>query len=215
MRQVNTFLLLLFISFHVFGQESVSRLSHTYTIKINNKSYVRILGRTNVSTFECSYGSELSTATFQVGVFKGSNGATCFEDAVIQLRTESFDCGLREMTKDFQELLEEEKHPYMTMEIQCMTSDLLDFSPDLQSKVKFTIAGISNFYNINFETKTEDDKILCIGKKEINIEDFNIIPPTKLFGLVKVHNTITVVFHIILTLEEDTSMSAISGLQGG
>lgn len=176
-------MLLLFISFHVFGQESVSRLSHTYTIKINNKSYVRILGRTNVSTFECSYGSELSTATFQVGVFKGSNGATCFEDAVIQLRTESFDCGLREMTKDFQELLEEEKHPYMTMEIQCMASDLLDFSPDLQSKVKFTIAGISNFYNINFETKTEDDKILCIGKRKLILKISILFPQQNFSGL--------------------------------
>lgn len=206
MSWVKAVFFLLLISFNLFGQGEMPIEPGAYTIKIDSKSFVRIRGRTNVSTFECSYDSELSYKTFKVGAKKIVDGSTCFDDAVIQLSTGSFDCGLREMTKDFQELLEKEEHPYMTMEVQCMANDLIGGDIIHESEVKFSIAGISNFYTIPFESRRDGDRILCIGRKEINIRDFNIEPPTKLFGLVKVHNIITVEFNIALTIGKDTSM---------
>lgn len=210
MNWFNITLILLCCSFNLLGQTGIAIVPGSYTLEIDNESFVRIKGRTNVSTFECAYNSELSSKLFQVGAKKGVDGATCFDDAVIQLSTGSFDCGLREMTKDFQQLLEEKEHPYMTMDVQCMASDLIGGNLIHESEVKLTIAGVSNFYKIPFKTRRDEATIYCSGSKKIAIEDFNIVPPTKLFGLIKVHDVIKIEFHIVIKF--DKSASAINTL---
>lgn len=182
----------------VFAQNTHA-LASSYTIEIDSRSFVRVMGRTNVNTFECSYCSDLAYKVFTIGVNDNPQGDICFDDAIIQLKTGCFDCGLKEMTKDFRSLLKEPEHPYITMDIMCLKSDLH------HSEVKFTIAGISNFYTIPFEVKQEGDKVHCIGKKAIDIQDFNIEPPTKLFGLVKVHEIIEVEFNLIVKIDANAT----------
>lgn len=191
-----------------FSQVNHFALANHYNIELGSKSFVRIMGRTNVNTFECSYCSDLAFKVISIGINDNSQNSICLDDAILQLRTSCFDCGLKEMTKDFRELLEEEEHPYMTMEIRCLMADLT------QSEVKFTIAGISNFYTIPFEIKEEGGMIRCIGKKAINIRDFGIEPPSKFLGLVKVHEIIEVEFNIFLKINASASVQIQSDVAG-
>ena len=104
----------------------------------------------------------------------------------------NFDCGNRKINKDFHELLKSKEHPEILLKLK-----KIDMSEEGNSIVTigFTIAGVNKDYK--FPVEITRDKQLCFdGKLKLNIKDFNLEAPSKIFGLIVLDEVIEINFNL-------------------
>ena len=71
----------------------------------------------------------------------------------------------------------------------------------ITTQLDFTISSITKSFEVLVAYKKEKNTINFNGLVTINIEDFNLQPPKKVLGLIKVKNNINVEFNLFSTLE--------------
>lgn len=173
------------------------------TVVIKNNSYVSILGKTNVNKFSCDYRGQLPKDTLQVAFIEKDNRIS-LNNAELKLQVEKFDCGNVVMNQDFQNLLKEETYPSLEIRVQQIIPEfgnkLEDGAEFGKAKVDFIIAGCKETYTLPIFVRDMDNGQFFIGTHNLNIKDFNITPPDKFLGLVKVNEEVTVNFAINLTI---------------
>jgi hypothetical protein len=174
------------------------------SVVVDSDSYVKIVGKTNVNTFTCDYKKEIPKDTIHVSINQEGN-KLYLTNAVLKVRVDGFDCGHPIMNKDFQQLLTEEKHPYITLHIKSIEpSDdfVVSNNPGLSeigyAQVVFEIAGVKNEYKIPLNSFDQVISQYFLGQKTINIKDFQLHPPKKFLGLVKVDEEISIDFRLNL-----------------
>lgn len=171
-------------------------------IKILPSSSLSILGTTNVNKFSCLYCDELFTYSRNVRFDKEEN-TFYFDQATLKLNSTTFDCGIRQMNKDFQELLNAEKYPHLTLKLQ--EAKLMPGArPDegrLMVACMLNLSGIERLISFPVSYSREDQVLNCTGEAVIYLPNFNIEPPTKMMGLVKVEEKISVHFDLAIATE--------------
>lgn len=162
-------------------------------IEILPNSELTITGDTNISKFRCEFNTKLLERTVPV-IFKENSGHIIFENAVLSLNNQGFDCGNKAINKDFHELMQTEKYPEISLE-------LLDIR--LQSKqlahanVDIKIAGRQKRYTFPVEISTTPVNSYR-GKLKLNINDFGLKPPKKMFGLIVIKEEIEIDFNLMV-----------------
>jgi hypothetical protein len=73
--------------------------------------------------------------------------------------------------------------------------------------MKITIAGITHFYRIDCTVVTCSGNYFLMGAQRIKLTDFDIEPPEKFFGLVKVSDEINVSYRFIVTFTTNNQIS--------
>ncbi|WP_037319021.1 YceI family protein [Salegentibacter sp. Hel_I_6] len=164
----------------------------TREIAILPNSNLSISGTTNINDFECDF----NTIYFKDQSFKvhySENGDILnFKNSILPLENANFDCGNRKINKDFHDLLKSEKHPEILLKLK-----KIDMSRDGNALVTltFNIAGIDKDYK--FPVEITRDKLLCFdGKLQLNIKDFNLEAPSKIFGLIVLDEEIEINFNL-------------------
>lgn len=103
------------------------------------------------------------------------------------------------MYNDFLSHLQAEQYPFIKINFPDLnyrnTPQL--YKPE-EYRVEISIAGVTREYLINCTLQDCRDNFLISGSKVIKLTDFNLPPPQKLNGLIKVKDEITVGFGIIL-----------------
>lgn len=174
-----------------------------YSYIIQEESWVSLSGSSNVNTFECFSNSRNSKGALAITV-NGDDNAISFSDALINLKVKSFDCNNPFLNKDLYKALGAEEAPYISIE-------LIDAKPTRQMEIGSTLAGTINTtiaVTINNKCRIMEVPIdwqragissfRFTGSKEISMSDFDITPPSPAFGLIKVHNQISINFSIIV-----------------
>lgn len=166
--------------------------------KVTGDSVLEVLGTTNVSKFTCENyeytGQEYLIQRIpegqEVGHWSGE----------VKITSRNFDCNNALMTKDFKKTFEVEKYPTITVKFLGLTKDSESATQkNLNGKVEITMVGISRIYNISCVfLSSKDDSALLSGERRIQLTDFNIEPPEKFFGAVKVSDSIEVNFSLVL-----------------
>lgn len=167
----------------------------SYSNYLDSNSYIRINGDTNVNDFSCIYKNELLEYLPNCCIY-GENGKIELIQGFIEFPVLNFDCGNSMMNRDFQKLLKEEKFNTIDITIENLNETNVNKN-DVKgnAKLNINIAGIIKKYELEFfYEKTNDTFIIIKGKKEINIKDFNLEPPTKFLGLVKVKEKVLIEF---------------------
>lgn len=167
--------------------------SETADIYIKQESQISITGNSNVNCFTCHYTKTIAEG-FQQIKYEVENNEYSLKNAEIDLESNAFDCGGRMINKDFNKLMESEKHPHVKINFK----EIEVVKNDFQVTAMIEIAGKTN--NYTFDISSEDQKNY-LGTLEINIEDFNMEGPRKLFGAIKVDPNITINFDLILEIE--------------
>lgn len=190
---------LFLLSFSGFSQSGLE----SRKVAILPGSSLSITGNTNINEFECDFNTfyfEDKTITVN---FSEKGDVLHFKNSVLPLENREFDCGNKGINKDFNSLLKTEKHPEILLKIHKIEKSSEEAA---RVRLKFRIAGIENDYSFPV-TITGDEEELCFnGKLALNIGDFNLEAPKKMFGLIVIDEEIEINFNLnIRTREMESS----------
>ncbi|MFD0931574.1 YceI family protein [Psychroflexus salinarum] len=161
-------------------------------VEIKEGSHLYIKGTSNVNRFTCDYLKPIKPNSFTLSYEDIKNG-WIIEDAQLQLESTSFDCGGRRINKDFEELVKSSQFPSIQIEV----FEIIPEKSKLQANIKVSIAGVTKSLPV-FVTLEKGEDITYTSVLKLNIEDFNLDTPTKMMGLIKVHEEISI--HVNLRL---------------
>lgn len=161
------------------------------TIEIMPDSKLTITGDTNINKFLCEFDSDMIPSSRKVMVSRNQEEFH-FENAILILDNTGFDCGSKGINKDFHELIQTEEYPEISLELKKLhintptraTADLI-----------ISIAGETKAYRVPVKI-VDGDTPQYRGDLTLNINDFNLIPPKKMFGLIIVKENIEINFNL-------------------
>lgn len=165
--------------------------SRNTSILILPNSKLTITGDTNISAFTCAFDPEMIPSTQKVKVTE-KHDELFFENAILTLNNTGFDCGSKGINRDFHALIKTEDYPFILLELK----KLLVKSPqEAVADVLISIAGKKKTYKLPVEI-IEGDIPQYRGNLSLNINDFNLEPPKKMFGLIVVKEDIDINFNL-------------------
>lgn len=183
----------------VLGSQAQIATANYHRVSISD-SKLTIYGTTNVNTFRCSMReADLNDSIVVKNIW--SNQVLEFEGLVLKFRVDQFKCGLPGMSSDLQELLKAEEEPYLylTLKSIALLPDNDAFEElDVDALVDIYLAGVTREVQVRGgKVRNRSEAHLSLsGSKEIRVTDFNLEPPTKMFGTIKVSDEIKISFEI-------------------
>lgn len=182
---------ILFLSlFLILQHESVE---NKIEVIIKEDSRLFIKGTSNVNQFTCDYKKPLEPQSLSL-IYEEIEKSWVLQDAELFLKSTSFDCGGRKINKDFQELIKSSQFPSIQIEV----CEIKPEDSHLTAKIEVSIAGITKPFPVTIAIDNDKDSTYTSILK-LNIEDFDLKAPTKMMGLIKVHEEISI--HVNLHLE--------------
>lgn len=181
-RFVYTFLILFAVSGPATSQQSTAQQAYV----LSDSSRLAILGTSTVNSFECKAEEVVGT-----GILNGGSKS----QAHIEVRVPDLDCGKRRMNRDLQEALRGDEFPLITFDLQF--AERVDSLDTIQVVGTLSLAGVSRDINVVLQAERRSDgSVRGWGKKHLRMTDFDVDPPTALFGMVKAHDEIEIVFDL-------------------
>ncbi|MTE27721.1 YceI family protein [Winogradskyella ouciana] len=193
MRNIKYFCILIFCigSFYAFKSPGFK----TFKAFLTSESELIIKGHSNVNDFQCQYDiTELSDSIAISYRMVGDN--LSFSKAKLELKSLSFNCGNKGINKDFNKLLKSDVYPKIRIDLVSAESSIED--SELVVTVDITICGISKSYEILIQVNKRNGDLLVCGTLPIDINDFQLEPPKKMLGLIKVSNEIEIDFSLVV-----------------
>jgi len=179
---------LLVLAFVCFGFVSITKTK----VKISPKSEVTINGRSNVNTFQCKYNSSYLEDEILVTSTSVNDSKITLNNAKMAIKSKGFDCANRMITKDFKTILKADDYDNINIELK-----ELDVNNNyIMTKLNIEIAGKSKDYVIPMAFNQKSNNVK--GTLRLNIKDFNLKSPKKLFGLIEVDNNVDINFNLFL-----------------
>jgi len=125
----------------------------------------------------------------------------------VSLPVHSLNCGKRAMNKDMYNALKAEQFPSIHYEL--LDARLAKHQPDsakwmnIRTRGIMTIAGVKDTTTINVKGMVMgEDRFHVKGDKQLNMDTFDIDPPTAMFGLIRADKKLEVHFDVIVKLGE-------------
>ena len=183
---------LLFLTLFFTIPEIAQTDFETREITILPNSNLSISGTTNINDFECDFNPlYFKNESFKVHYIDKAR-SLIFKNSILTLENQNFDCGHRKINNDFHKLLKTEKYPEIFLKIKKID---LNREEEATVTLSFTIAGIENDYRFPIEI-TWENQVRFKGKLDLNIKDFNLQAPTKIFGLIVIDEEIEIDFNL-------------------
>jgi len=167
--------------------------NETADIYIKKGSQISITGNSNVNCFTCHYSQTIAEGCQQIK-YEYENDSYNLKNAELNLESKAFDCGGRMINKDFNKLMESEHHPH----IKISFDKIKIIENDFQVTAEIEIADKINSYDFMISSENTTN---YLGTLELNIEDFGMEAPHKLFGAIKVEPDIIINFDLNLQIE--------------
>ena len=163
----------------------------TKSIEILQNSDLSITGDTNISMFECDFNTFFLEQGRQV-IYHKSGDRIIFKSAILSLRNEGFDCGNKVINKDFHSLLKTNEYPKITLEL--LEINLIKADKG-KASVRITIAGKEKKFVVPIDILSSSTHRF-IGKLKLDIQDFGLEPPKKMFGLIVIKKEVEINFNL-------------------
>lgn len=176
-----TLIALLFLVYAGYAQES-------YTLA--KESALEINGSSTIHDWTVKANSMKGSLKVSADAIKDM----LFQVEVAQIKSERGAA----MDKKMHAALKMEEHPEISFEFQEMSKDA---SSEKNYKIVglLNIAGTEKEVEITSEFQSLDGNYVFKGAKEIKLQDFNMVPPTAMFGQIIVGDDVTIAFDLIFT----------------
>ena len=156
-------------------------------------SKLTIIGDSNIAAFQCEFDTSYLEES-QVVSYSQTGDQIKFSGAVLTLRNMGFDCGSKGINRDFHDLLKTDNHPRILLELN---SVILSSPSQGVATVAITIAGKKRSYEVPVAIK--NDVIAEFkGNLHLNIKDYGLEAPKKLFGMIVVKDEIDIDFNLFV-----------------
>jgi hypothetical protein len=160
---------------------------------VSEESSLIINGQSNVNKFQCHY--DISQLNDSIGVKYSLNGEYLrFTRAKLKLENLNFDCGHKAINKDFNRLLNSSVFPNIIIDL--ISAEVRVKDSELETTLDITISNITKSYTLPVQISKRKTDFLVCGKLPIDINDFNLEPPKKMLGIIKVSNEIEIDFSL-------------------
>jgi hypothetical protein len=173
-----------------------SGFSPEETWVIASESRLAIHGSTNINSFTCAIDSYTGKDTLRY-TKKYTGCKLQFTTTRMTIPVRSFDCGSRQISRDFRAALKVEQFPQLDINFIDLENSAGE-KPFVNGNVDITIAGVTARYTIRFAIKNSNGTILLAGNHPVNFADFRLQAPEKLNGLIRVENRLNVEFRLVM-----------------
>ncbi|OFX69567.1 MAG: hypothetical protein A2X12_01490 [Bacteroidetes bacterium GWE2_29_8] len=159
-------------------------------VSVVSKNFLNIKIKTNIDEIEFKQ------------IIKNNNALYCNQTLGkynITIPVKEFIAPNKMIYDDFVEMLKGNEYPNISIYI---SKSILNFDTNrdtvIYPEMTINLAGVSKVdKTLCHVKKISSDSCYIYGEKKLLFTDFNLLPPTKLFGLVKVSNDINVKFGFI------------------
>jgi len=130
----------------------------------------------------------------------------------LSLPVKSLDCGKKAMNQDMYEALKAEQFPSISYQLleasqidkATASADTLENWITIETRGIMEIAGIQDTVSVVTHGKILDgNRFQVKGSKPIHMDTFNIKPPSKMFGLIRVNKNLSVHFDVTVSLVQN------------
>ena len=173
-----------------FSEEPVAKDSSVF---FSSDSYLKIKGKTNISTFECNFNMNTLSDSIKVN-YKDLDRIIKFNKATLILPNVQFNCGGKAINNDFKKLLNTDEFPEIIIKLKQISKVGIDKN-SITATVEIMICNIVNTYTIPISI-IKEDRIFVRGTLPLDINDFSLAAPTKILGMVKVSSLIEIQFSL-------------------
>jgi hypothetical protein len=186
-----------------FGQQNDTQAIWS-KIVFSEKSEFVIHGQTSFNDFTCTYQGDIEDSDTILFLTKRDGNKYDYQNAVIDISVDKFDCANRIITRDFQELLQADTYPSIAIELNSLTIYEKPLKADQTGlghfDISMTIAGVTNAKRvILLSGQNSNEEFNLAGILDLNIREFDLEPPTKLGGLIKVKEELSIELKLILS----------------
>jgi hypothetical protein len=184
-------------------KESVQK-KETIKWAVQKASTLTIQGSTNISTFGCDIAGYYRPDTISY-LQSNNTGDLVTLAGSLEIDITKFDCHNRMLTSDLRKTLKATDYPmlvirFLSFERAPLVGNKRDF---LKGWVELEIAGVARRFELCYSLcKTGCAQIQLNGKRSFSFADFNLVPPRKMGGLIKVRDEFNVDFNLLLTRVE-------------
>jgi hypothetical protein len=195
--------ILIVLSITLVTQQVISQ-TLVHRLIVQPSSTLQIEGTTNINSYECDIirytGSD--TLVLHEG---GRNIRPVFVKGAVELDATSCDCGMAPMTSDFRKAINSKEYPSIIIDfISFERMPVYGSAPDkFKGILKISIGGVTKLFEVKCSINATPAGIIhLVGTRAFNFSDFNITPPRRMLGAVKVNESLTVSFHLQLKLDQ-------------
>lgn len=184
---------LVIIWFSLISMLCIDKANNEVKVEVKEGSFLYIKGTSNVNTFTCDYLQPITPKTYTI-IYDKFNKGWQLDKAQLNLKSTAFDCGGRGINRDFKELINANQHPFISIKVR---------------KINCVDTNYQGVLDISIADKTESIPVQISEEQgspttykstlKLNIKDFGLETPTKMMGLIKVHEEILI--HVNLNLE--------------
>jgi hypothetical protein len=188
------FFLQLLFGIHWQGDNSTRPAIKRWAVA--NNSSLNIEGRSNLSSFCCQVTRYLETDTMQY-VKNETTRQFIFTNSCLTIDINNFDCHQRIITNDFRKTLKADQNRFL--KIQFLSLDAFDVhnQQTVKGKVEILLAGQVKCTTIDFKTNATNTGLIQMnGTKTLLFSEFNLHPPRKMAGIIKIKEEIRVNFQL-------------------
>lgn len=184
--------LIFLLSFLLVGY--LGKAQTTFTIAPDDAVKVSVKGNSTLHEWE-AVASEIMDYPTELSI--DLDGPTGLEDFGFKVGVESLDGGRgASMNKKIRKALLSADHPHIIFnakDVEVVPSDSEDYN-QIKTKGPLQIAGKSLDVDVEAKISFGDNELIISGTKALKMSDFDIEPPTAMFGQIKTRDDITVHF---------------------
>ncbi len=171
----------------------------THRLVVLPLSTLTIVGKTNVNKYQCAIASYSGADTLSLKAERGKGAV--FTKGLVKLKTSGFDCGMKVMTEDFAKTIEADTYPFITIGFISFerVPRYEKTAEEFKGKIKISLANKTVPVEVRCSiVKDEKGYIHLTGSRDFKFSDFGLEPPSRMMGMVKVDENLTVDFHLVL-----------------
>ena len=163
---------------------------------VADNSTFEILGKTNINKFHCQSVGFTGTDTI-TEVLYGQKSLSEFNGG-ISLKAKAFDCHNRVMTRDFERTIKANEFPELRIVFFRLKQHRSKVAL-ITGVIEVTVAGKTKVSSVTATLSSDKSGSRHIeGDHIFRFSDFEIEPPRKLLGAVRVEDKFLVRFHLVL-----------------
>lgn len=179
------------------AHEPEAWFNDTFRWAVQNSSSLSIKGSSNVNTFGCASTGNFKSETVHGQVLK--NQSVELKGAV-SIDINSFDCNNRMLTNDLRKTLKASEFPnmrihFINLERVPLTHDDYDY---VGGDVYIELAGQKKRFYLRYALTRTADGLTLSGSRAFSFSDFNLSPPQKVGGMIKVKDDFDVSFKLVI-----------------
>lgn len=190
-------LILFILLFSLSGFQIQTKDSHFVKWVINKGCSLKVGGSTNVNKFSCvihNYNKP-DTLTFH----KSPLSQPIKMGGSMMLNVQNFDCHNPVMTGDLRKTLKAKEFPHLIIRFISLSKypDYQDKTAAVKGVVTIELAGATKQFDVDYKFIYDGPNSLVLtGRREINFSDFNIVPPTKIGGMIRTNDQLSIEFNL-------------------